>query len=164
MLNKLLVAIDHSDLSWMVFDQALSLAVATAASLRVLHVVPPDEETVHDHPIYLSSAEVNVPGSHSSYEDALFSSYVSEALHAGVHTEFFQYLGNPGPIICNFALVWEADLIVIGRRGQVGFKDPPLGSVSSYVVHHAPCSVHLVHGCHSVKIKATPGRQVRAVY
>ena len=41
---------------------------------------------------------------------------------------------------------WEADLIVIGRRGHQGLSEILLGSVSNYVVHHAPCSVLVVQG------------------
>ncbi|MCB2149046.1 MAG: universal stress protein [Deltaproteobacteria bacterium] len=55
-------------------------------------------------------------------------------------------VGNPGQRITELAQNWKADLIVIGltRRGPVA--DRLLGSVTSYVVHHAPCSVLLIHG------------------
>jgi nucleotide-binding universal stress UspA family protein len=39
---------------------------------------------------------------------------------------------------------WPADLIVIGRRGRTGLKEALMGSVSNYVVHHAPCTVMVV--------------------
>ncbi|HIK43734.1 MAG TPA: universal stress protein, partial [Leptolyngbyaceae cyanobacterium M65_K2018_010] len=41
--------------------------------------------------------------------------------------------------------VCGADLIVVGRRERGRIKAALLGSVSNYVVHHAPCSVLIVH-------------------
>ncbi|RMG10302.1 MAG: universal stress protein, partial [Cyanobacteria bacterium J055] len=37
-------------------------------------------------------------------------------------------------------------LIIVGRRGRQGIEEAVLGSVSNYVVHHAPCSVLAIQG------------------
>ncbi|MGF1673753.1 MAG: universal stress protein, partial [Rivularia sp. (in: cyanobacteria)] len=47
----------------------------------------------------------------------------------------------PGYMICNVARSREVDLIVVGRHGRTGLSEFFLGSVSNYVLHHAPCSV-----------------------
>jgi nucleotide-binding universal stress UspA family protein len=39
----------------------------------------------------------------------------------------------------------NADFIVLGSRGMGAVQRMLLGSVSSYVTHHAPCSVIVVH-------------------
>lgn len=44
-------------------------------------------------------------------------------------------------MICELARNWNADLIILGRRGRTGLSELLLGSVSNYVLHHAPCSV-----------------------
>ncbi|MCZ8054719.1 MAG: universal stress protein, partial [Microcystis sp. LE19-12.2C] len=46
--------------------------------------------------------------------------------------------------ICKVAREENIDLIVIGRRGRSGLGELFLGSVSNYVLHHAPCSVLIV--------------------
>ena len=48
-------------------------------------------------------------------------------------------------MICELAKFWNADLIIMGRRGRSGLAEVFLGSESNYVLHHAPCSVQIVH-------------------
>ncbi len=64
-----------------------------------------------------------------------------------------QNLGDPGRIICEIARDCDADLIVMGRGNHSGLNEFFLGSVSNYVLHHAPCSVLAVQGQLSQKTK-----------
>jgi len=57
----------------------------------------------------------------------------------GGHSEVLR--GGAGPAICAFAEQVDAKVIVLGSHGRGGFKRALLGSVSDYVVRHAPCSV-----------------------
>lgn len=59
-----------------------------------------------------------------------------------ISTEVFT--GNVKQAIVDEAKKFEADLIVVGSHGYGFFERMLLGSVSSYVVHHAPCSVLVV--------------------
>ena len=52
--------------------------------------------------------------------------------------------GTPGVEIVHEARAWPADLIVLGSRGYGAIKSALLGSVATYVLHHAPCSVEVV--------------------
>lgn len=47
-------------------------------------------------------------------------------------------------MILDVAQEQNADLIVVGARGLTGFERFLLGSVSSKLSHHAPCSVMIV--------------------
>jgi nucleotide-binding universal stress UspA family protein len=51
--------------------------------------------------------------------------------------------GAPDQQLIELAKEWPADLIVVGSHGR-GFWGRLLGSVSTGVIHHAPCSVLVV--------------------
>lgn len=53
-------------------------------------------------------------------------------------------LGRPGEEICELAEKEEVDTILMGRRGRGRVGELLLGSVSQYVVHHAPCAVTIL--------------------
>ncbi|QZZ20816.1 universal stress protein [Leptothermofonsia sichuanensis E412] len=157
MFQKILVALDRSPVNESVFEEALSLAKVTDAALMLLHVLSPMEEG-YPMPVY--------PGPDSVYpgnEDAIrlyaqqwqdfeqkslemLRQLNGKALAAGIMTEFSQNVGDPGRVICGLAQAWGADLIVLGRRGHSGLSELILGSVSNYVLHHAPCSVLALQG------------------
>ncbi|MHC5615089.1 MAG: universal stress protein [Nostoc sp.] len=157
MYKKILVALDRSEIGQQVFEEALGLAKLTQASLMLLHVLSPEEEGSPYVPM-LSNLDY-YPGltsqSFELYQNQwdtfknqgiqMLQSFCAQANTAGVTTEFTQNIGNPGRIVCDLARNYDADLIVMGRRGRSGVMELFLGSVSNYVLHHAPCSVHVVH-------------------
>jgi nucleotide-binding universal stress UspA family protein len=53
-------------------------------------------------------------------------------------------MGNPAEVIVQEAEDSGADLIVVGTRGLHATKRLFIGSVSTNVVHHAPCDVLVV--------------------
>lgn len=159
MIQKILVALDDSDSSEHVFKYALDLAKATGSKLLLLHVLNPVDKDYPSAPIYpaidvyystlYNEALKRWQDELSEYEDhqlARVRSLASEAEAAGIATEFTQNIGEPGRTICAIARTWDADLIVLGRRGRSGVSELLLGSVSNYVMHHAPCSVLTAQG------------------
>jgi nucleotide-binding universal stress UspA family protein len=156
MFHRILVAVDSSTDSYPVFREALTIAKQNGASLMLLHVLSPEEEgyprlaglemgmgmplqadTVQD---YLERLEVFKKSGMETLK-----SYSDKAVAEDVHVEITQKLGGPGPTICDMAHTWEADLVITGRRGRSRLSEMILGSVSNYVLHHAPCSALIVH-------------------
>lgn len=157
MHQRILVAIDHSATSERVFDEALELAKTTGANLMLLHVLSSDEVGGFDPVLlgipYGSLVMSELAETHrkqwAAYEKRsleLLQSYAEKAAAANVTTEFTQNFGDSGRTICKIAEMWEADLIVMGRRGLTGLEEWLSDSVSNYVMRHAPCSVFIVQG------------------
>jgi nucleotide-binding universal stress UspA family protein len=157
MYQKILVAVDTSEMSKNVFTQALSLAQMNHANLMILHVLSAEEEN-SPLPIPPDLSEIYPAAGNDltletwreqwdNFEKEglnLLTSYTEKAKNAGVNAEANQISGTPGRRICQFAKTWQADLIVVGHRGRSGLSEIILGSVSNYVLHHAPCSVLIV--------------------
>lgn len=126
-LHRILVAVDVSETSQMVFEAALNLAKGAGASLTLLHVE--------------SSFEGDRP-------QELLKSFAHDARMAGVpfqsESRHGEFGGTVGHDICSIAKTANVDLIVMGRRGLSGLQERLLGSVSHYVAYHAPCAVLMV--------------------
>ncbi|BAT55213.1 hypothetical protein NOS3756_41920 [Nostoc sp. NIES-3756] len=156
MPNKILVALDRSEIGQQVFEQALVLAKATKADLLLLHVLSPEEEgspripMVSNYDYYPGLSGQSFEIYQNQWDNfkaegvKMLQTFSAQANTAGICTEFTQTMGNPGKTICKLAINWGADLIVMGHRGLSGIKELLLGSVSNYVLHHAPCSVYIV--------------------
>lgn len=157
MFQKILVAIDLSDMGERVFQVALSLAKAIQADLMVLHVLSLDEEGTPTAANfaglgYYPLADRQVWDAYQQQWEAfktrgleVLTGYAEEGKKGGVRVEFSQNPGSPGPTICAVARSWGANLILVGRRGRSGVSELLLGSVSNYVLHHATCSVMIIH-------------------
>ena len=63
---------------------------------------------------------------------------------AGVEADYHDVDDHPTDAILNAAENYDADLIVVGSRGEGATKRLLHGSVSTNVLHHAPCAVLVV--------------------
>ncbi|HIK04413.1 MAG TPA: universal stress protein [Trichormus sp. M33_DOE_039] len=158
MYDKILVAIDQSEISQHIFDEAVFLAKATNAEMMLLHILSPLEDP-YISPIFMQPDAIYPtvpPAPTDTYirqweqikQERLewLRSLTNTATDTGVKTGFTQNMGDAGRIICEVARSWPADLIMLGRRGRAGLSEFFLGSVSNYVLHHAPCSVMVIQG------------------
>jgi nucleotide-binding universal stress UspA family protein len=67
-----------------------------------------------------------------------------EAMATDAPVEPLVESGPPGPVICDVATDKNVDVVVVGSRGRGAVRRALLGSVSTHVVHHAPCPVMVV--------------------
>ncbi len=158
MFNKILVAVTNNEIGQQVFEEALTLAGASNAELVLLHVISPFDDD------YLAAARLQTDEAYTNFHTHGVEYYVRQwealkqegiefltlltnrAIAKNINAEFTQEVGDPSRLICETARTWKADLIVMGRRGRSGLSEFFLGSVSNYVLHHAPCSVLTVQG------------------
>lgn len=157
--NKILVAIDFSDTSTDALDQVLGIAQKTGAELLLLHVLSPSERDYPNNSMFLADGgylEANLyAATIKSYDDAWqeyrqrhfeqLQALARQVELANIKVDVIERVGQPGIVICETARDWNADLIAIGRRGLTGAKELIFGSVSNYVLHHAPCAVLITH-------------------
>jgi nucleotide-binding universal stress UspA family protein len=153
MFNKILVAIDNSRSADQVFAVALALAKQRGGKLLLMHVITAGEEGTPEMPLlvdygYSSALLQQVWQSYQADCDRFakqqhdrLSALVREAAAAGVEADYSLASDGPGRSICREASTCGADLIVMGRHGHSVLGEMVLGSTSSYVLHHAPCSV-----------------------
>ncbi|OKH26588.1 hypothetical protein NIES593_00545 [Hydrococcus rivularis NIES-593] len=153
--KKILVAVDRSNLTSVVFEQALDLAEKDQACLMIFHcftevVLEPliESGTGLDwyqpdvgvfHPLETEIMQTEIEGIKQWLQ-----SYYQKAQDKGVISQYDHQAGNPDSTICKVAKEWGADLIVVGRKHHNQLTELLTGSVSNYVVHHAHCSVLVV--------------------
>jgi nucleotide-binding universal stress UspA family protein len=76
--------------------------------------------------------------------DSVLARATEEFASQGVEVETHAQEGDPAQAIIEVAQEQNADLIVVGARGLTGLQRFLLGSVSSKLAHHAPCTVMIV--------------------
>ena len=173
MWQKILVAIDSSPTAKISFKSALSLAKSTGGTLIILHVLSMDELDAPPPPTFTGQYTRNrTTGEYytkeaviekrkkqwQAFEQKRFETLQvmeNQAIKQNVNTEIIQISGNPGPTICEQARSLKVDLIIMGNRGISALEKIVLGSVSSYVVQNAFCSVLIarIPNTEAIKIK-----------
>ncbi|MGF1459006.1 MAG: universal stress protein [Leptolyngbyaceae cyanobacterium] len=158
MFSKILVALDQGDTYIPLFQAAVKLAQATSAELMLLSVVAPQSEEGLTIPVASGLAHCSLSANEAiweAYQKNLrgyeeqglkrLRSLSEEAALLGLQAEFTQSFGSPERVICDLARTWAADLIMVGSHQRTGFSEWVMGSVSNYVLHHAPCSVLMIN-------------------
>lgn len=161
--DRILAAIDTSSLGAIVFEHALETAQLHKAKLYLFHCV---ETSMKRSSLLAASPKGTSKGANyfPPYDDAdlqfaqqkwetqieqaneWLMEYYQHATRQGVLATCEAVFGEPGYQICALAKEWQIDVIVMARQGHSGLAELFLGSVSNYVLHHAPCSVLVAQG------------------
>jgi nucleotide-binding universal stress UspA family protein len=157
MFQKILLAIPDSPDSEQIFAAGLTMAQKFGAELLLLHVLDP----LVPHGLSPAASPL-VGGILPMVNDVAIETYVkawkeyerqgierlqayAERAKAGnVKAEILQNYGDSGPLICEAAKNWSAEVILMGRNQKSMLGEAFLGSTSNYVLHHAACSVTVI--------------------
>ncbi len=157
MLTKILVALDRSSEASTVLNFALSLAQPETSEMLLVHFVDWQMQDVSPWVGMGTLYDLDLSGDRSSWSRQHLESEVEtandwlkamadKANQSGINCKYECHIGNCNLRIGDRAKDWGADVIAIGRRGHKNISEILLGSVSNYIIHHAPCSVLVVQG------------------
>ncbi|MGE5027134.1 MAG: universal stress protein [Betaproteobacteria bacterium] len=143
--QRILVAVDGSDLSDRALREAIALAKSQCAALRIVHVA--DEVTLNWEGEYVDMADVLEKFRESGRRVAEKAQGLvrGAGLEAEVKLLEIQSFGQRiSDMIVAESKDWPADLIVVGTHGRRGLHDMLLGSVADGIARRATVPVLLV--------------------
>ena len=139
-LQRVLCAIDLSDLSIAPLKTAATIQRSFGSGLTVLHVVPTfDAMEVHNGEWFDPVSII-----YSTPHDEVVKNIREMAVNAGIAEDRARFLaaaGKPAAAILAQAAASGAELIVIGTHGLHGLDRLRLGSVADTVLRRAACDV-----------------------
>lgn len=141
-MNKILVAVDLSDLAAVAVDYAASFARAFKSKIQILHVEAPT-------PSYIGSEIIPpvIPDENEEELDRIRKelSSMAEHLHQqGVEAEYQLAKGPVIETIIENAFINNAELIIMGAHNHGFLYRAFIGSVSSGVIKRSPCPVMII--------------------
>jgi nucleotide-binding universal stress UspA family protein len=153
MFKKILLALGESAESQEILSAGLTLAEKLNAEVLLLHIINPLTPTGYSplvggmFPMVNEIALDQYAKEWREYEQRgidQLQTCADQAKDRGIQVEVSQNFGNSGSMICEVAKSWSADAIIMGRNQKSMLSEAFLGSTSSYVLHHAPCSVMVI--------------------
>ena len=143
--RRILVPIDGSSTATRGLDEAIGLCRATGGSIRVLHVMD-DLVFVSGFESGASYAKNVVPQLRKRSEELLEAGRKrAEAAGVAVDSLLVEcFARRTSEIVCEQAIAWHADLIVVGTHGRRGMRRMMLGSDAEQIVREAPVPVLVV--------------------
>ena len=154
--KKILVALTPDSTSKSpVFERALDIAVRNEAKLMLFYCIPQDtvsemEDSVGGSVTELNQAEARgrLDARHKTLierQRAWLDGLCQVCTDRGVVINSTVEVGKPSRATVALAKNWGADLVVIGLTKRSALTDWLTSSMTGHVVHHATCSVLLVH-------------------
>lgn len=147
MYKRILLPIDSSKTSARALEESIKLATAMKSKLRIVHVVQTGLPS-HDD---LESI-IDVVGLLKKLRQVgqiLLDKAMVTARNAGVEAETGLLEGRGTRVAATLgeeAARWQADLVVMGTHGRVGFEYLLMGSVAEDFIRIANAPILIVHG------------------
>jgi nucleotide-binding universal stress UspA family protein len=141
-MEKIIVAVDLSDIATVAVDYAASFALAFKCHVHILHVEVPV-------PAYIGN-EIVQPIIPSVSEEELniirkdLSAIVDHLHQRGVKADFELVKGPVIETIVEKAANYKADLIIMGAHNHGFLYRAFIGTVSTGVLKHSPCPVLII--------------------
>jgi nucleotide-binding universal stress UspA family protein len=146
-MKPILLATDGSASAEAALTQAIELSLLTESPLTVVSVMHP-QAPAYGAGYGYSSGELFIELEKAERErvDTVLAEAVAAAERAGVGAQAILADGNPVEEICRVASELEPRLLVVGAHGFGLVQRIVHGSVSTGLLHHAPCPILVVPG------------------
>lgn len=151
---KILIAVDGSGFSRLAVQQAADIALAANAEILLLSVSSVVNMGSYAAVAYVPESSWEVPTKAQALEILDEAEAILNA--RGLKARKLHRLGGISDTILEVAEYEAVDLIVVGSHGRTGLTRFLLGSVSSQVASHAPCSVLVAKQPAEAARKAVP--------
>jgi nucleotide-binding universal stress UspA family protein len=143
MYKRILVPVDGGATANQALQEAIKLAHALSAQLRVVYVL--DELNFVNPEDYVDFTALREIHEQIGEQVLRHAHQIIEQAGLGVETGLLETLMESiEQTIDTEATRWEADLIVMGTHGRAGLNRLLFGSVAEGVVRHSPVPVLLV--------------------
>jgi len=142
--NIFVLATDGSESSDQAVEYCRRVLDPETFGLLVIHVAQPIPTAMEDDLMWFETDPSELRKMALGHAQDVARTTAERLKKHGFGVEVEARLGHPGHEICEFAESRRATGIVMGRRGRSTVGDILLGSVSHYVIHHAPCPVTVV--------------------
>lgn len=143
-MKKILVAIDGSEISEKVLQQAKTIGEQFNSEILVMTIVKRLVPAYHyrlgadfGHTHLVNKESEEIAERMIGHAEETFKDYAGKFDTLLAH-------GDPAEGILEIAEKENPDLLIMGNRGLGGFRRIMLGSVSTKVLHHAACTVMIV--------------------
>jgi nucleotide-binding universal stress UspA family protein len=140
MLKRILTAFDGSPKSYDAFNICLEMSErcpAMALEIFVLSVAQPPELTD------IVGMDAIIGKAKQHYEE-LFKGLREKARERNIRIKTEVVVGDPAGQIVTYATKKNCDMVILGHRGKSTIERWLLGSVSTRVATHSPCTVVIV--------------------
>jgi nucleotide-binding universal stress UspA family protein len=139
-MGSIVVGTDGSPNAEAAVRQATKLAKDGGARLHLVSAYPGTTSFSEG----IRSSAKRQPINLREVADSVLARAEAEAESQGVQLMTHAREGEPAQALLSVADEQDADLIVVGARGLTGLERFLLGSVTSKLAHHAPCSLMIV--------------------
>jgi nucleotide-binding universal stress UspA family protein len=141
---KLLIAVDDSKWSQAAVDFVKLMTWPSPTEIVVLAANPPFAEQYAGFPDAIPFFAPGLVAEAQQRSAATAERYAQQLRETCERVRAEAVTDDPRSAIVAAAMREAADLIVVGSHGRSGLQRLLLGSVSHYVVNHAPCNVLVV--------------------
>jgi nucleotide-binding universal stress UspA family protein len=140
MFEKIMVAIDGSAHSLKAVETTIAMAKKANSKVEIIYVKPVLTHYMRDSAQMITALEKRI----TEEANKIMEEALAKFKDTGIEYNTSIKKGDAADVIIREAEEKGIELIVIGSRGLVAISRFVLGSVSSKVLTHAPCSVLII--------------------